>query len=288
MNHSSAEPVAALDLRPDQLTVLKLVYLVLAAAAPLAGVVACVPLVISGVGIGAPGMYFAMGVILACFAAGYATMSQSVTRPGAFYAYITLGMGTYAGMASAAIAAMAYVLCYIGTVAITSVFAFTIVADQTGVHVNWLICAVLLMALVTLVARRGVEVSARILMVVFTFEMAIVLVLDLVILVRAGVGAFSLSSFAPTNVVHGSSGLAFAFAAVSFVGFEATAIYSREAKDPDRTVPKATYAAVTLASVFYLLAAWALVAGNGGTAASVLTGTQDEHDGGVDGEDVWA
>lgn len=262
--HTSTAP----DLRPNQLTAPKLIYLVLAAAAPLAGVVAAVPLVISGVGIGAPGMYLAMGVILACFAVGYATMSRYVTRPGAFYTYITLGLGTHAGMASAAVAAMAYVLCYIGTVAITAVFASNIIADHTGLHINWLICAAILMVLVTLAARRGIEVSARILMVVFTFEMLIVLVLDVVILFRAGVGAFSTSSFAPGNIVHGSSpGLAFAFAAVSFVGFEATAIYSREVKDPERTVPKATYAAVAVVSIFYLLAAWALVAGNGGAAA---------------------
>ena len=30
----------------------------------------------------------------------------------------------------------------------------------------------------------------------------------------------------------------------SFVGFEATAIYGEEAKDPARTVPRATYIAI--------------------------------------------
>ncbi|VXB08861.1 APC family permease [Aeromicrobium sp. 9AM] len=272
MTRSSPSTDFSHDLRPNQLSTSNLIYLVLAAAAPLAGVVAAVPLVVSGVGIGAPGMYLAMGVILACFAVGYATMGRHVLRPGAFYAYITLGIGTLPGMASAAIAAVSYVLCYIGTVAITSAFASNIIEDHTGRRISWILLGAILLAFVSLAARRGIQVSARILTVVFSFEILIVLLLDLVILIRQGFGAFSLSSFSPENILDGSPGFAFAFAAVSFVGFEATAIYSRETKDPDRTVPRATYGAVALVATFYVLAAWSLVAANGGEKSGDVAG----------------
>ncbi|HWL86073.1 MAG TPA: APC family permease, partial [Polyangiaceae bacterium] len=47
------------------------------------------------------------------------------------------------------------------------------------------------------------------------------------------------------------------------IGFEATAIFSEEAKDPERTVPRATYAAVCAIGIFYALTAWVLVGAYG-------------------------
>ncbi|KTS80674.1 amino acid transporter, partial [Microbacterium testaceum] len=44
-----------------------------------------------------------------------------------------------------------------------------------------------------------------------------------------------------------------------FIGFEATAIFRDEARDPDRTIPRATYGAVIGIGVFYTLSTWGLV-----------------------------
>jgi len=49
------------------------------------------------------------------------------------------------------------------------------------------------------------------------------------------------------------------FAHASFIGFEGTAIYGEEAKDPKRTVPRATYAAVIFMGVFYAVTAWLII-----------------------------
>ncbi|MBC7974772.1 MAG: APC family permease, partial [Myxococcales bacterium] len=47
------------------------------------------------------------------------------------------------------------------------------------------------------------------------------------------------------------------------MGFEATTIYSEEARDPDRTIPLATYASVLLIGCFYSLSVWTVVNGVG-------------------------
>jgi amino acid transporter len=49
------------------------------------------------------------------------------------------------------------------------------------------------------------------------------------------------------------------FAIAAFIGFEATAIFRDEARDPNKTIPRATYAAVIGIGVFYTLASWALI-----------------------------
>ena len=76
-----------------------------------------------------------------------------------------------------------------------------------------------------------------------------------------------LASFAPDKILAGglagSAGIALAFAFASFIGFEATAIYGEESKEPKRVVPKATYTAVIVITVLFALVSFAMVTGMG-------------------------
>jgi amino acid transporter len=64
----------------------------------------------------------------------------------------------------------------------------------------------------------------------------------------------------------GTAGIALAFAFASFIGFEATAIYGEEAKDPKRDVPRATYWAIGIISGIFALTSFAMVVGMGSSA----------------------
>jgi amino acid transporter len=57
------------------------------------------------------------------------------------------------------------------------------------------------------------------------------------------------------------------FAVLSFIGFEAAAVFRDEARDPVRTVPRATYTALIVVGVFYAVSSWALISGVGGSKA---------------------
>ena len=75
----------------------KIVFLVIAAAAPMAAMVGNVPLaLLRGNGIGLPAAFVAASVVLVCFAVGYATMSKRVLNSGAFYTYVARGLGNRA------------------------------------------------------------------------------------------------------------------------------------------------------------------------------------------------
>lgn len=58
-------------------------------------------------------------------------------------------------------------------------------------------------------------------------------------------------------------GLILVFGVAAFMGFESGAIYGEEAKDPKRTVPRATYLAVAIIGIFYAFSAWAFSVGIG-------------------------
>ena len=121
----------------------------------------------------------------------------------------------------------------------------------------------LVLLIVGFLGYRDIDLSAKVLGVFLVSEVAILVVLDFVDR-HAG--------WRPRHhrrLVHpvGSRrrfGIALLYALWGFVGVEATALFRDEARDPDRTVPRATYWAVGIVASFYAFSSWALVEGNGG------------------------
>ncbi len=80
----------------------KVVFLVIAAAAPMSAMVGNVPLaLIRGNGVALPAAFVLAAVILLCFSVGYAAMNRRVVNSGAFYTYIARALGKPAGVAGA-------------------------------------------------------------------------------------------------------------------------------------------------------------------------------------------
>ena len=90
-------------------------------------------------------------------------------------------------------------------------------------------------------------------------EVAILFLLDVGILLRGGgPEGIAFTSFAPSTVFVPGLGAALVFVIGSFMGFEATAIFAEEAENPERTIPRATFAAVALIAGFYAFSTWAI------------------------------
>jgi hypothetical protein len=93
----------------NRVGVLGIVFFVVAVAAPLTVVVALYPVIIgSGNGIGIAGTFILVALVLTVFAVGYVAMSKHITNTGAFYAYITKGLGRPLGLGSASLAVFGY------------------------------------------------------------------------------------------------------------------------------------------------------------------------------------
>jgi amino acid transporter len=81
--------------------------------------------------------------------------------------------------------------------------------------------------------------------------------------VKGGTAPLTATPFTWASFTSGSVAIALLFNFASFIGFEATTIYSEEARDPKRTVPRATYVAVLTIGVFYTLTTYLMVEGQG-------------------------
>ncbi|MUM29135.1 APC family permease [Mycolicibacterium sp. CBMA 295] len=271
-NDTRQRPAAKLE---GRLGVAQLVFMVVAGAAPLTVVVGILPLMINlGNGIGAPMDFIVAGVVLLLFSVGFSAMTPEVTNAGAFYTYIQKGLGRITGLGAAALATISYIFLLVAVVAYLGAAARNVVLNFTAVETPWWIWSAIGLAAIGYLGHRNVELSARVLGVLLVGEILIVAALDAAIVFRGGHSGLSAEPLTVSAFTHGALGTGVMLAIFGFVGFEATAVFRSEAKDPDRTIPRATYAAACLISVFYATSAWAIINGVG-VDDSVAAATSD-------------
>ena len=275
------------SLAKNRLGTVGVVFFVVAAAAPLVGMTGALPVaIVLGNGAAAPGAYLAAGLVLLVFSVGYSAMSHRVTNAGAFFAYVGRGLGLVAGVGSAFVSLLAYLAIQLAIFGFFGAVMAGQMAAEFGIDLEWWVWVLIAWALVLGLSILSVDIGAKVLGVLMLAEvLALGLVVLAVLLQGGGPDGMDLgASFAPSAIFAGgftgSAGIALAFAFASYIGFEATAIYGEESRDPKRTVPIATYAAVGLIAALFAATSWALVSGLG--ASSVVDRTVELSS--VDGE----
>ena len=263
------------SLHVGRLGVVGIVFYVVAAAAPLVGMTGALPVaIVLGNGAGVPGAYVAVGIVLLLFSVGYAAMSQRVTNAGAFFAYVGRGLGIGPGVGSAYVSLVAYLAIQLAIYGFFGAVMAGQMDAKLGIDLSWWAWALIAWVIVLGLSAFSVDVGAKVLGVLMLLEIGSLALVSLAVIFQGGgPDGFDFgASFAPNNILvgglTGSAGIALAFAFASFIGFEATAIYGEESKDPKRTVPMATYVAVTLITVLFAVTTFAVVSALG--AASVV------------------
>lgn len=253
----STPPVGAL--KRNALGVGGITFLVVSAAAPLTVMAGVAPLAISIGGIGAPSAYLVAGIILTIFAVAFMGMSRYVKGSGGFYSYITVGLGRHAGLGAAIVAFVSYNALQIGLYGLLGLQAAQVYTVFTGSHCPWWVFAVIALILVWALGYRGIDVGARVLGVLLTAEAAILGILSVSILAQGGKDGISFGSFSVHAMFTPGMAAILGISFAAFMGFEATALYRKEARDPDRTIPRSTYIAVAFMAVFYAFVSWSVV-----------------------------
>ncbi|MFK0110272.1 APC family permease [Streptomyces sp. NPDC091217] len=265
----------AATLKRNALGVLGILFFVLSAQAPLTGIAGAVPIAVAvGNGAGAPAAYAIAGAVILLFSVGFVAMGRHVVNAGAFYTYIGKGLGRTTGSGSAAVALFAY--CTVQA-AMYGLYGFTVsglVEHYSGAHIAWWVWALVTMVVVQVLGAAGIELGAKVLAVFVLAEFSILLVFALVTFVKGG-GPEGLDfggTFSPGAVLQGAPGVALMFAVASMFGFEATAIYGEEAREPHKTVPRATYLSVTVVTGFFAFVSWMLVSSYGPSKVTAAAG----------------
>ncbi|MBX5156328.1 MULTISPECIES: APC family permease [unclassified Rhizobium] len=263
MNTQNSQGTAENQLRKNSLGVGAVTFLVVSAAAPLTAVAGGVPLsMMLGNGPGIPLTFLLVTLILLLFAVGYVAMARHIRNAGAFYAYTAQGLGGMMGGAAALIAILAYNAMQIGVFGLFGAATSGLFAGL-GLQLPWWVWTFIGIAIVAVFGYRRVDLSAKVLTVLVILEYLVVLVIDAAIFLKGGDSGLSATPFTPAAFMSGTPAIGILFCFAAFIGFEATTIYSEEAREPHKTVPRATYISVLIIGLFYMLTSWLMVAGSG-------------------------
>ncbi|MFB7709339.1 APC family permease [Streptomyces sp. NPDC056105] len=278
------DPPTAGKLKSNALGVVGILFFVLSAQAPLTGIAGALPISVGlGNGAGAPAGYAVAGAVIFLFSVGFVAMGRHVVDAGAFYTYIGRGLGRTTGTGSAGVALFAYCTIQAAMYGLYGSIVSGLVAQYTGLDAPWWVWAVVTMVIVQVLGAAGIEMGAKVLAVFVLAEFSILLVFALVTLVKGGgpEGLGFAESFSPKAALQGAPGVALMFAVASMFGFEATAIYGEEAREPKKTVPRATYLSVAVVTGFFAFTSWMLVSAYGASHAPAAAGKALEGGDGV-------
>jgi len=268
---SEVETPAKTGTVTGRLGVWAIVLMVLSGTPPLAVIVANVPLIISLGETSSVAFFFIItGALLVIFSVGFTRMARYVKNAGAFFTYILAGLGKLSGTGSAMVAIVAYFMVIIAEVAYFGEDLSAVIAHYSGWVSPWWIWALLAIIIFGLLGYRDIVLSARVLGVLLGVETLLVAALDISVFAQSG--RFAVETLSPAGLTSPGAPIGILFAVLCYIGFEATAVYRSEAKDPEKTIPRATYVSVIGIGLFFTISSIAVVTGVApGTAVDVAT-----------------
>jgi amino acid transporter len=193
-----------------------------------------------------------------------AQYAKRVHAAGSLYDYVTMGFGSRVG-------GWAGWIYYGGTLLLSSAIAVLVgwflrdnVLPAFGIEsllTSW-IWSIVYVLLVFLVLASGVQISTRLQLTLALISAAVVLAFFIDVIVSAPQN--DLRAFNPAEAPS-YTGILFGvlYGVLIFVGFETAANLAEEAEQPKRAIPRAVLLSVTIVAVFYVIAAYAQVAGFG-------------------------
>ncbi len=225
-------------------------------------------------GAATPLVYLITVGIMVLVASGIIEMAREFPSAGAFYTYVSRGLGAKAGFMTGGLMFVAYALLPPAEIGLIGGYLQGTFQDQWHTHIPWWIIGMVPAILMVALAYRGIATSLKTALILFAAEVTVILVLSFIILGKGGHSGVSLHPFSPGASPKGFSGLTtgFVFAALSFVGFEAAATLGHEVKGPRRTVPRAILLSVLGVGLLYVFCIWIEVLGLGNSATNKLTG----------------
>ena len=202
-------------------------------------------------------------------ARSYVAMSRQVTNASALYSYVGRGLGLRFGLGAGSIAIWAYLCVQLAVYGFFGAIASGAVQEWFGVSIPWWALTFGLVVLVQVFGYLHVEVGAKVLGVLMTLEWGTIIILSLVILAKGGAGeGYAVGDvLSPSTLLSGAPGVALVMAFASMFGFESTAIYGEEVRNPKKSIPRATFTALGAITLFFAFNSWALVVGYGPSKA---------------------
>jgi amino acid transporter len=222
--------------------------------------------VVSLAGITAPLAYLVGVIVVLMLGSTLVQLSKHLPSAGGYFTYVSRALHPRAGF----LTSWMYVLYSpLAGGPIYGFFGFILAGElQANYHLSvpwlWWVCVLAGAPLIAFLQYRGIEISARAMLILGGLEMALVFTLGLWGFFQPGPGGFTFSVFNFNNKlsVEGFA-LAVVFSVQGLTGWEAAAPLAEETRNPRRNVPRATMLSIVLLGVFLVLTFWGVIMGFG-------------------------
>jgi amino acid transporter len=252
-----------------------LIMTVIAYNGPIIVLAGVIPLVVSsGNGLAAPSTFLTLGILVGVFAVGLNAMASRMTHAGAFYTYITAGLGRAPGLAAGSAAIIAYLTIGSSCMALFGISFHDLLANVFGVQGGppWQFWAIAGWLVIAALSMFNIELSAKVIGALSLSEIALALIWNGRVLSNGGPEGRIVNIF--SDYFSGSLAFALVLSIVCVTGFESLQVFRSETKDPSRTVPRATYACVALLTALCTVSTYSYIVGEGASNA-VAAGAED-------------
>ena len=247
------------SLSHNRLGVIAIGSIVVSAVAPVSVLAAATPVILAVHGAATPATYLIAGLLFGVFAVGYVAMSRHLVNAGGFVAYVANAFGATTATATAAVTLLFYLASLVSFYAIVGVVA----AQTFGWDVNPSLVSFIGLLIVAVVGYLGIGISVRLLVALLAVEVCSLAIVDIALLVQGGPQGYSLGGFQPSTVTGAGFGVALLLCMTCYSGLEATVVFSEEAREPRRTIPRAVYGSLGFVAVFYAVTSWLITVHTG-------------------------
>lgn len=234
----------------------------IATVAPSSSVAFTLALMISFAGLSSPFAVLVVGIGMLFVAVGYSRLNHWKPNAGAPFVWVGAVLRPWLGFAVGLGAILGMLFANIGNIALAGSYLVSVVAPKSHPSsvLVWIVSAVLL-AIVVMLAIRGVRPSIRVQMALLVLEYAIVILFVILAILyevgshHAGVSSPSWSMFTPSLSLGGFKGITTAAVPIAFLylGWESTLVLSEETTNSRVNPGRAAILGLVFLIIWYTL-----------------------------------
>jgi len=236
----------------------------IAHTAPATAILFTIPFISSKAGVTSPLSYLVAFLLVLVLGVTMAQLAKHLPSAGGYYTYISRTISPRAGFFASWIyllydpLAAGYALAYTGYVVQQALLL------NYGINFPWWLFLVLTTGFVGFSTYRGIEISARLLVIMGLTEIAVVFALGFWGLAHPGNGGVNLQSFNITKAPStGGFAMGVVFSVFALAGWEGVAPLAEESKNPKKTLPKAIVYSIAAMGIFLVFCSWSILTGWG-------------------------
>jgi amino acid transporter len=213
-------------------------------------------------GVAAPLTVLAAGVAVVLLALIVAEFTRVEPSAGSFITYVETSLGARAGVLVALLVAVGYTVAMAGVFTMSGGMVALTLAHYTSWHPAWEPMTLVLTAAAIWLAVRGVSLSTTAVAVAVLAQVAIMLLVCVVVLIEER-SHLSGIPFSWAHLTGGLTGLSagFPLALYMFIGWENGPALAEDCRDPQRTVPRALFISIAIATALFVFFTYSTVTG---------------------------